>query len=378
MNKKKLAAGIIILFSILSACYSIRSFADQQNRMPGYGFSERDTGWTEAIDREEQVTVDESSFVPETAEATNGKSSIHIIDVGQGNAVLIQADGCTLLYDGGNWDTKDVLMAYLKENNVYRLDYLVVSHYDADHCAGLVPVMEQMEVGMVLEPDYVHDSNTYQKLMETQQERGIVPVHPSIGDTYALGNGTFTVVCPVDYDYPDGNNCSVGIRFSYGSISCIMTGDAEWESEAEFTEYAGIYGIELKSNIYVAGHHGSASSSSDALMDAVCPDIVAVSAGTGNRYGHPAESTMERIKRWDVELYRTDMQGTIVFTTDGNTIDSNAEPCTDFSPGKASREGRSPLLFLHIITHYQSVCPTPCTSNTRNHPKSRSAPIFSK
>lgn len=242
--------------------------------------------------------------------------TVRVLDVGQGLSVLVQADGETLLYDGGK--EPDKVLGYLDEFGVKQLDYVICSHYDADHCGGLVGVLEEFPVGLVLEPDTTHDSATYEALMEA--ERGITVTYPAVGDTYTLGAGSFTIISPVSYDYSDSNNLSVGIRIAYGDTAVFITGDAELESELDLIEYADTQGIPLTSNLLVAGHHGSNTSNSSMLLDAVKPSMAAISVGKDNTYGHPGEDTLNRLRERQIEVYRTDEQGTLTFYSDGNAF----------------------------------------------------------
>lgn len=253
-----------------------------------------------------------------------GGMDVYFIDVGQGNAVLFQANGQNLLYDGGNWDTSEDVTQFLKEHGVTTLDYLVISHYDSDHCAGCIQVLEEFTVGQVLEPAYVHDSKTYEKLMETQKAAGVPVLSPEYHSTYSFGNGNFQIVCPVSYTYEESNNNSIGIRMVYGEKSFLLTGDAEMESEYDsFTE-------PMPTTVYLCGHHGSSSSTSEQLMKMVTPEIAVISVGADNEYGHPTEQTLTRIA--GCEIYRTDLDGTIHMHTDGAALEIDTEKDNALEP----------------------------------------------
>ena len=282
-------------------------------------------------------TTDTECTASETEETEGSVTTeVHVIDVGQGLCVLVKTAGGCLLYDGGGWETSEYVLAYLRQQGVTSLNMVISSHHDSDHQAGLIPVLEQIPCNMVLMADYDHDSRTHERFLEVLEEKNITASYPSIGDTYTLGDISFTVICPTGYDYADSNNQSIGIRLWYGDTSIMITGDAELESELDFTEYCSDVGIPLTSTVLIAGHHGSGSSTSSMLLDSVNPEKVVISCGTGNAYGHPAEQTLERIKSREIELYRTDLQGTILFYMDGTEITVSVPPCTDWTPGMVS------------------------------------------
>ena len=311
--KKKAFGYILIAVGVIFSIFLIRAALLYLR----HGVNERTDVVTESTTEAGTDASTESGF-PFVELLGANSATVHIIDVGQGNAILIQDHGHNLLYDCGNYDTSDYLVKYLRKQGVISFDYVVLSHYDADHCAAAPTIFEKFIVSSIIEPDYEHDTETYEHVMEAQ--RFLDVKHPSIGDTYMLGDGIVTVICPTDYDFEEGNNNSVGIRYESNGHSILLTGDAEVESEYDFLEYDKEHDIELDSDIYLAGHHGSNSSSTNSLLDAVSPEIAVISVGKDNEYGHPKEEVLERLKEHGAEIYRTDEQGTIVFDFTGEEI----------------------------------------------------------
>ncbi|MBQ8813217.1 MAG: MBL fold metallo-hydrolase [Lachnospiraceae bacterium] len=257
-------------------------------------------------------------------------AELHFIDVGQGMAVLVESEGEFMLVDGGGYESADSLLAYLKTEGVDELEYLVISHYDLDHLYGAVCVLEEYEVEQVLCPEYEADSETWKRFRAVaasreaeRRESGEEPLvrHPEPGDDFALGHSVFTVVSPVQKNYAEENNFSLGIRLVYGDVSFLMMGDAEIESEYDVCDS----GLELKSTVYMVNHHGSNSSSSQQLLKAVRPEFAVISCGLNNDYGHPAERVLERLQEFGVIVYRTDRQGSILAVTDGEKIEWSVE-----------------------------------------------------
>lgn len=246
--------------------------------------------------------------------AAESSVAVHFLDVGQGMATLVESDGRYMLADGGGYESADKVLNYLEAEGVENLDYLVISHYDLDHLYGAVRVLEKFGVGQVLCPDYEADSSTYHRFTE-QFSQSVY--HPEPGESFEMGTCVFTVVSPVRLDYSEENNRSLGIRLVCQEVSFLMMGDAELESEYDVCDS----GLTLKSTVYLVNHHGSSSSSSQLLLKTVQPEYAVISCGEDNDYGHPAESVIERLAEFGVEVYRTDMQGTIIAKSDGERIE---------------------------------------------------------
>lgn len=240
---------------------------------------------------------------------------IHFLDVGEGLSVLVRADTHAMLYDGGDREASSFVVAYLKKMGIHTLDYVVVSHYDADHINGLIGALKVFEVKHVIGPDYIHDSGTYRSFVDAVQEQGLRVEHPSPGDQYDLGEAGFTVLAPGEIS-DDSNNNSVALRVVNKDNSFLLMGDAEKQSE----EAVCASPLKLESDVLCPGHHGSASSTSEEFLREVTPKFAVISCGAGNEYGHPHEETLERLARYGVTVYRTDESGTIIGYSDGEEI----------------------------------------------------------
>lgn len=264
---------------------------------------------------------------------TNGEMAVHFLDVGQGNAILVQSGGQNLLYDGGDQNHTDEVVSYLQQQNVQTIDYMISSHYDEDHLGGLVKCLDNFEVEHVLGSDYVHTSDLFNTFMNTATAHAIIVEYPSVGDTYEFGTGSFTVMAP-DGISQNSNDNSVVIRLVNGNNSFMFMGDAEETSEQDMIST----GMNLDCDVLSLGHHGSASSTSWDLLEASTPSWAVISCGQDNSYGHPAASTMEKLRDMNIPVYRTDDQGTIIALSDGDTISWNQEPCNDYTAGDAKQQ----------------------------------------
>ncbi len=258
-----------------------------------------------------------------------GEMVVHFLDVEQGLCIFVQSEGENLIYDGGEKDTADDVVDYLKKQGIETIDYLISSHYDSDHVSGLITCLENFEVEYVISSDYVHESKTYEKFMKAVEEEGLVANHPAVGANFKFGNGGFTILAPETIDEDDSNANSVAIKLVNGNHSFIITGDAEIKNEKEMCNT----GIDLKCDVLVPGHHGSATATGWDFLEKTLPEYAVISCGEGNSYGHPHEETMEKLESANVEVYRTDIQGTITVTSDGKNLTWSQEPCNDYSSG---------------------------------------------
>lgn len=241
---------------------------------------------------------------------------VHYIDVGQGSSTLIEIAGHYMLIDGGDRKYSSTVVTYLKKRNISKLDYVIVTHYDADHLNGVVGALNVYDADVLLAPDYEADSKIYASYKELIKNKGLKSINPKVGSKYEIGNAEFTILAPNDTHYSDANDYSIAIKLEYGETSFIFTGDAETESEYEMLEN----GIDLSCNVYMAGHHGSQYSSSQAFMQAMNPEYVVISVGKDNKYGHPTKEALARFDAMGCTVYRTDECGDIVATSDGKEI----------------------------------------------------------
>lgn len=269
---------------------------------------------------------------PVTAEASSLR--LHMLDVGQGLSILAESEGHYMLIDGGGGEASSFVVSYLQQQGVETLDYIVATHYDEEHINGIIGALHVFDCKVILSPDYEADTKVYSSYVTAAEDSGAQVLHPSQGDTYSFGEAEICVVGPVTYDYEDENNRSVAVRLTCGQTSCLISGDAESQSEEDMVNS----GVQLASDLYVAGHHGSSTSSSIYFLDAVSPSYVWISCGAGNSYGHPTEKVMQRLQEMGCLMFRTDMQGTVTAYTDGEGFTFDQEPCQDWSAGTRAAE----------------------------------------
>lgn len=243
-----------------------------------------------------------------------------------------------MLYDGGDRDKSSFVVSYLKGEKVDSLDYVIASHYDADHLNGVVGALNVFPVKQVFSPDYTADTRVFHSFHSVINEKSISREQPKVGTTYQLGDASFQILSPSNANYTDPNNYSVAIRITDGDSSFLITGDAESDSESEICKTK----LELESDLYVMGHHGSGTSTTWELLQKVTPEYAVLSCGTGNPYGHPHIESMEKLQDMGIQLLRTDKQGTLIASTDGTAITWNVNPCNDYSPGDKNDKPAQP------------------------------------
>ena len=265
----------------------------------------------------------------------SGEMKVHFLDVGQGLSILAQSEGKTMIYDGGDRKTSRFVVSYLKEHGVSKIDYLISSHYDADHMAGLIGCLNAFDVKNVISSNYVHTSKLYQSFVKAVKSDGLKMQHPAVGKTYKFGRRSYEILAPKTIEAKGSNNNSVAIKLMNGENSFVFTGDAEHESEAAMCNSS----IDLSCDVLVPGHHGSATATSWDFLQKTVPEYAVISCGTNNKYGHPDKDTMDKLQSMDIQVYRTDKQGTIVVTSDGANLNWSAEPCNDYTPGDDSDQG---------------------------------------
>lgn len=283
-----------------------------------------------AGDTEDFVTEGVISNTYKTDSSSAGQMQVHFIDVGQGDATLIACDGHYMLIDAGNNDKGTTVQSYLMSQGVEKLDYVIGTHPDADHIGGLDVVIYKFDCDTIIMPDVANDTRTYDDVVQAMKSKGYQTTYPVVGETYTLGGATFTIVAPnADYGN-DMNDWSVGVLVQNGNNRFLFTGDAEEKAEEDILNN----GIDISADVYAAAHHGSKTATSQAFLDKVSPTYVVISAGEGNKYGHPHAEVLNRLRAAGISVFRTDEQGTIVATSDGNDITWNCSPSESWKAGE--------------------------------------------
>ncbi len=268
------------------------------------------------------TNVDVSTEQQHTQQHTtiSGKTmSVHFIDVGQGDSIFIQSpNGKTMLIDGGIKGAGKTVVDYLKQQGVQKLDYVVATHPDADHIGGLIPVLNSISIKHFIDSGKVHTSQTLEDMLTLISEKNIPYTVPKTGDTIAFDKEVEVAVVHADEHATDNNDASIVLKVTYGDVSFLLTGDAGVEIEKQMLS------SNIQATVLKAGHHGSNTSSSLAFLEKVKPEAVVLSYGQDNKYGHPHLEVIEHALAVNSKIYGTAESGTIVFTTDGTSYETDA------------------------------------------------------
>lgn len=235
---------------------------------------------------------------------------IRFLDVGQSAATLLSVGKTHVLVDAGRHDRTDVL-SYLDQYGVDRLAVAAGTNSDADHIGQLPQVIESYDPKVVMLPGTVKTTAVFARTITAIENSSAVYEEPRAGDTSKVGPLLFEFAGPTTIT-DDANDDSLVFRVTYGKFKILFTGDAEARGEAAAVAHGG-----LDADIYVVGHHGSATSSSAPLISAVTPEVAVYSAGLGNQYGHPSPDTVSQLRAAGAEVYGTDIHGTVTVTTRG-------------------------------------------------------------
>ena len=256
--------------------------------------------------------------------ALAGELRVHMLDVGQGDAILIEAPGDKrVLIDAGTG--KSGVSDLLKKRGIDSLNLVVATHPHADHIGGMAAVLKTFDVGMYVDNGMTHTTMTYSRTMQALEKRGVNYRAAVVGRTFNVGDEAKLTILhprqtPLKGTRSDLNSNSVVLRLVHGRVCFLFTGDAEDPTERDLMNR----GLKQCDVLKVA-HHGSEHSTSDSFLRAVQPQVALISAGSGNRYGHPDPHALRRLERAGVAIHRTDQRGTITVTSNGKTFSVTAD-----------------------------------------------------
>ena len=253
-------------------------------------------------------------------DAQSASFEMRFLDVGQALSVLVECDGQYMLYDGGNVDDGSYVVSYLQNMGIEELQYVFCSHAHEDHVGGLAAVLAYFPANHVYSPVTESGTKCFQNFVKYTQQQGLAVEVPTAGTVWQLGSATVTMLGPVA-QYSDTNDTSIVLRVDYGSTSFLLTGDMESDAERDLVNS----GANLKADVLQVGHHGSSTSTSYVFLNAVLPEMGVISCGVNNKYGHPHEETLSILRDAGVDVYRTDLLGTVVIGSDGQNYTVRSE-----------------------------------------------------
>lgn len=277
--------------------------------------------------------------------------TVHFLDVGQGDSILLELDGKSMLVDSGESDQGKVVTAYLQDQGISTLDYVVATHPHSDHIGGVNDILNNFQVEHFVDSGYPHTSKTYENMLITIDKKNIPFEVVQAGQTINFDPAVdIEVLNPASAYSDELNENSVVLKVTYGETSFLLMGDAGLESEENIMEA----GYDVDSDILKVGHHASRSGSGEAFISAVSPEVSIIEVGAGNDYGHPHAEILDRLQKAST-VYRTDLDGTIIVTTDGSTYTVTTEKTGTISSGNGAYTSTSgTYTFTDSTTEEQS------------------------
>jgi competence protein ComEC len=248
--------------------------------------------------------------------------SVSVIDVGQGDSTLVVSEGQAMLVDAGGINSGDEVSAYLQSQGVDVIDYLVTTHPDSDHIGGVKEVLEDFDVKHdIIAPARSSDTATYRGFLDAvgREPGGVALVTPAVGSSFHLGDATVEVLSNGD-GAANTNDASIVLKVTCADRSALLTGDISASVEQRLVDE----GLSLGSDVLKVAHHGSHTASGASFLRAVSPQYAVISVGANNRYGHPRAEALERLSATGAVLYRTDVDGTVVFIFSDGDIAAKA------------------------------------------------------
>ncbi|NLC78418.1 MAG: MBL fold metallo-hydrolase [Ruminococcaceae bacterium] len=254
----------------------------------------------------------------------SGDTRVTFLYVGQGDCIVIEDAGKVAVIDTGEYIEIDRLLSFLETRKITKIDYLIATHPHTDHIGSMQTLVYDYSVSEIIftsVPDDLTPTNaTYINLLKAIDKTGTPVTIPSVGDKISLGDGGFEVL------YAGGgsalNNCSLVLIYTVGERSFLLTGDAEFEVEDALAEE---FGKRLRCDVLKAGHHGTKYATGNNLLSAAKPEYVVIMCGTDNEYGYPKEQVLGRIADAGGQVLRSDLNGIITFTTDGQSLNVTTE-----------------------------------------------------
>lgn len=261
--------------------------------------------------------ISDSSKAEKTAE-------VHFINVGQGDCELIISDGEALLIDTGEKENAQAVCEYIRAQGIDTIKYMLLTHQHSDHMGGASEIINSMEVENIIIPklpdDMTPTTKFYENFLLSVQDKGLKLTPAEPGTVYQIGECSLEIVAPVDI-YDDLNNFSAASVLTHGKDTFFFAGDIEKKAEKDILESGRMKDID----VLKVAHHGSSTSSCKDFLKEADPDYAVICCGDKNSYNHPNADTVERIRKYTENIYRTDIDGTVVFTSSGNELSVETE-----------------------------------------------------
>lgn len=242
---------------------------------------------------------------------------VHFIDVGQGDCTLIKGNKINIVIDSGSNMYKDKVISYLKKEKIKKIDLLVATHPHEDHIGSMSYIIDNFKINTFYAPKVQENTTYFFSMLKSLKNKNlkISPINVPKNITFSK-DLKCTLLAPNSSNYSSLNNYSIVLKVKFKNISFLFTGDAEGTSESEIISK----NLDLKANILKLGHHGSNTSSTESFLKEVSPDIAIASCGKNNPFNHPSIKVIQRLKKENIHLLRTDIDGDIVIYSNGESL----------------------------------------------------------
>lgn len=240
---------------------------------------------------------------------------VHYVDVGQGDCIYIEFGDCDILIDAGKPAQGTTVSNYLKQEKVDDIELMINTHLDDDHYGGLTQVLKDYVVEDAWVTSYVKSNSSITTFKNAIKSEGLDWENPDVGTVFSYGGMTLTVLYDGD-GASNSNNSSLVVMLEYGEHRFLFTGDIGKDVENMLVQNK----VDLACDVLKVGHHGSKTSSTAAFLAATGAKYGVICVGMGNDYGHPTTTALNNLAAKNITVYRTDLDGSVVFSTDGETL----------------------------------------------------------
>lgn len=291
MKKKDMKKLIVLVILLLSYAYT--TFINIENKNQEGPIKERKT--------EDVIFADENTL------------NVYFIDVGQADSILLENKGHYMLIDAGNNEDGPKLVNYFNEQDIKEFDYVVGTHAHEDHIGGMDDIIKNFKIDNFYMPDAITTTKTFEDVLDALEETNVIFQTPKVNQTFNLQDTTITTLS-VTADEKNLNDTSIVLKVKHGTNTFLFMGDASTKIEKN------LLNKDIKSDVLKVGHHGSRYSTSLEFLKKVSPEYAVISVGENNTYKHPHEEILKRLEEQNIQIYRTDKQGTILAKSNGSII----------------------------------------------------------
>lgn len=291
MKKKDMKKLIVLVILLLSYAYT--TFINTENKNQEGPIKERKT--------EDVIFAGENTL------------NVYFIDVGQADSILLENKGHYMLIDAGNNEDGPKLVNYFNEQDIKEFDYVVGTHAHEDHIGGMDDIIKNFKIDNFYMPDAITTTKTFEDVLDALEETNVTFQTPKVNQTFNLQDTTITTLS-VTADEKNLNDTSIVLKVKHGTNTFLLMGDASTKIEKN------LLNKDIKSDVLKVGHHGSRYSTSLEFLKKVSPEYAVISVGENNTYKHPHEEILKRLEEQNIQIYRTDKQGTILAKSNGSII----------------------------------------------------------